>query len=1015
MGKIYKLFLPFFFFLFITGSFSQTTLVGVVTDSLTQEPLVGTNVYLVGTAFGSSTDFDGAYRIEGIPEGSYTLRVSYLGYRSKDLPLQIGKEKRKVIHVQLVYDVIEGEAVYITAQAEGQVAAINQQIRSNTIINVVSEEKIQELPDANAAEAVGRLPGVALQRSGGEANKVVLRGLSPRFSSVSIDGVRIPITGADIREVDLSTLSQRSLAGIELYKSLTADQDADAIAGGLNFVTKKAPSIRSLRVDARGSYNDIERSYNQYDLSVKFGERYFNERLGLQFTGNLEQRIRSEEDIDLDYDLEAEGGRTWYFKDLKLNYIDELRKRNGASVILDLNTPDGGSVKFSNIYSKTNRDFTEYYRNYPVSIVETPEVYYSARKREENISTFNSFLKGENYLYGFTLEWNLSYARSKSDFPFDFELNFREPSTTDAQGNVTSGMRNPPTDLLHGPPEAIIPYAVNAFDKAFLYSAFYRGQDSKEEEKSAYLNISRNYTLGKLYSGTLKMGGKYRNKSRSRSKSELFGPYYNFDFRKFVRLPDGSIVPKENIFAGTRFEDLKRVGENGIQGSGNILFTNFLPTDPEAWQIFDKYELYPLVDKDALTEWWELSKDGTNEIGSTSEYFRYLEPDAEYYDIDERVYAGYMMNTFNRGQNISLITGLRVESEDNDYHSKYSPVDLNGYPVPVGVIRDTFAVHQETVWLPNFHLTVRPTHFMSVRLAAYKALARPDFNHRLENFIAKKTSTFYSGNTLIIGNPELKAAKAWNFELNNSFYESQWGLFSVSAFYKDIKDMFHLIDGLLFKGESNQLDSLGINYRNPFPADYELTYPINSTKPTRVWGFECELQSNLRFLPGLLKNIVINGNLSIVRSETYIPRNEYITYLDTIPNPPFPPYIYEKTRTNLVERKQKLEGQPDFFGNFTIGYDIKGFSARLSVFHQGEYNKTFSPNSKQDDIVNSFTRWDLSFRQRINRFLLIYLNINNLTNTKEGTSIINRVDNWTLLNKEQTYGISGDLGLRVEM
>jgi len=67
--------------------------------------------------------------------------------------------------------------------------AINEQLSSNSIVNVVSEAKIQELPDFNAAEAIGRLPGVSTLRSSGEANKIVIRGLAPEFNLVSIDGI----------------------------------------------------------------------------------------------------------------------------------------------------------------------------------------------------------------------------------------------------------------------------------------------------------------------------------------------------------------------------------------------------------------------------------------------------------------------------------------------------------------------------------------------------------------------------------------------------------------------------------------------------------------------------------------------------------------------------------------------------------------------------------------------------------------------------------------------------------
>ena len=115
---------------------------------------------------------------------------------------------------------VEGEEVTVTAQARGQVSAINQQINSSTIVNVISEEKIQELPDANAAEAIGRLPGVSITRSGGEANKVILRGLSDKFTTVTIDGIKIPPTDADSRGVDLSIVSQDRLRALNSSRRL---------------------------------------------------------------------------------------------------------------------------------------------------------------------------------------------------------------------------------------------------------------------------------------------------------------------------------------------------------------------------------------------------------------------------------------------------------------------------------------------------------------------------------------------------------------------------------------------------------------------------------------------------------------------------------------------------------------------------------------------------------------------------------------------------------------------------
>ena len=65
------------------------------------------------------------------------------------------------------------ESVMITAQRQGQVEAINQQLTANTIMNVVSSDRIKELPDANAAESIGRVSGVSIRRNAGEGQQVI--------------------------------------------------------------------------------------------------------------------------------------------------------------------------------------------------------------------------------------------------------------------------------------------------------------------------------------------------------------------------------------------------------------------------------------------------------------------------------------------------------------------------------------------------------------------------------------------------------------------------------------------------------------------------------------------------------------------------------------------------------------------------------------------------------------------------------------------------------------------------
>jgi outer membrane receptor protein involved in Fe transport len=132
------------------------------------------------------------------------------------------------------------EEVEVTAQARGQLSAINEQLSANEIKNVVSKDRIRELPDANAAESVARLPGVSIVRYGGEGAKVVIRGLSPKYNKIMVDGVQMAATGSGDRSVNMSMISSYSLEGIEVIKSPTANMDANQVGGAVNFKMKTA-------------------------------------------------------------------------------------------------------------------------------------------------------------------------------------------------------------------------------------------------------------------------------------------------------------------------------------------------------------------------------------------------------------------------------------------------------------------------------------------------------------------------------------------------------------------------------------------------------------------------------------------------------------------------------------------------------------------------------------------------------------------------------------------------------
>jgi len=488
---------------------SQASFKGTVTDATNNETLIGVNVVVMGTSLGAATDIEGQFRIVGIPERAFKIKVSCVGYEAQTIEIDFSKAKDVQKNVQMRPEIIQGEEVVVTAQLRGQLAAINQQVSSNRIVNVVSEEKIQQLPDANAAEAIGRLPGVALNRNGGEASGVVLRGLSSKFSNITVDGVKIPPTDPNSRDVDLSMMSQGSLSGIELYKTLTPDQDADAIAGGINLVTKKAPSERLLRADLKGDYNSLMNSANQYDFSLRYGERFFNDILGVQLQGSAEKKIRSQEETQINYTTSDNAASSYlptnynteqYDNDynissFRVRFTDEMRTRTNMQAIFDFNTPDSGSVKLTGAFTETDRDYFIQERTYLTWI-------YNYEKIKQNISNRNASLQGKNYLFGMTVDWNASYAESQVKNPEDYRLMF----ATNGGGTSVQGIKRDPAQLLN--------LAKNDFSQVILDSMNLFKVENYDKEVTTQLNLSKSVTFWNMFTNGFKMGVKYKIKSR---------------------------------------------------------------------------------------------------------------------------------------------------------------------------------------------------------------------------------------------------------------------------------------------------------------------------------------------------------------------------------------------------------------------------------------------------------------------------------------------------------------------
>src|SRR5207248_9350433 len=144
-----------------------------------------------------------------------------------------------ISHVNVVLQIgTQNEVVTVPGERErGELEAINRERTADNIVQVLPAEVITSLPNTNIADAVGRLPSVSLERDESEGKYIQIRGTEPRLSNVTIDGIHVP-SPENIRNVKLDVIPSDLVESVEVNKTLSANQDADAIGGSVNLVTK---------------------------------------------------------------------------------------------------------------------------------------------------------------------------------------------------------------------------------------------------------------------------------------------------------------------------------------------------------------------------------------------------------------------------------------------------------------------------------------------------------------------------------------------------------------------------------------------------------------------------------------------------------------------------------------------------------------------------------------------------------------------------------------------------------
>ena len=205
------------------------SITGTVRDS-TQSVLPGARIELLPGSRSLISNSQGGFTFTDLAPGDYTLSVFYMGFASLSIPVTVGPGQVARADATLRIGT-QSESMTVRGDRQfGEVEAINIERTADNIVQVLPSDVITSLPNTNIADAVGRLPSVSLERDEGEGKYIQIRGTEPRLSNVTINGVHVP-SPESVRNVKLDAIPADLVDLVEVNKTLSANQDADAIGG----------------------------------------------------------------------------------------------------------------------------------------------------------------------------------------------------------------------------------------------------------------------------------------------------------------------------------------------------------------------------------------------------------------------------------------------------------------------------------------------------------------------------------------------------------------------------------------------------------------------------------------------------------------------------------------------------------------------------------------------------------------------------------------------------------------
>ena len=247
------LWIPIFATAQINTSNEKYNVYGKVYDKTNAEELIGASVYLLNSSTGTITDFNGSYELNEIPKGQQKIICQYISYQNDTLEINISEDV--AFNFQLVEETITlGSIDLITkVNRKEESYVVNLQKKSAGMLNTLSKKQMSITGSSNAADAVKNVSGVNVQ--GGKY--VYVRGLSDRYSLVTLNGIALPSLDPNKNSVQMDLIPSNVIDNILVFKTFTPDLPGNFTGGLVDVNTSDFPDSLELNFNYSTGYRSL--------------------------------------------------------------------------------------------------------------------------------------------------------------------------------------------------------------------------------------------------------------------------------------------------------------------------------------------------------------------------------------------------------------------------------------------------------------------------------------------------------------------------------------------------------------------------------------------------------------------------------------------------------------------------------------------------------------------------------------------------------------------------------------